>query len=59
MIPGCILFGYVIILVLYLTNDYTYIKVICIEGLKGAKSIAAIIASKIFGINAERVLSGF
>jgi APA family basic amino acid/polyamine antiporter len=58
-IPRGIFLGIFIIILLYLTINYAYIKVIGFEELKGAKNIAAIMASKIFGINAERVLSGF
>ncbi|MEO6721137.1 MAG: APC family permease [Ferruginibacter sp.] len=58
-IPRGIFFGIFVIIVLYLTINYAYIKVIGFEQLKGAKNIAAIMASKVFGINAERILSGF
>lgn len=59
IIPRGIFFGIFIIIVLYLTINYAYIKVIGFETLKDSKNIAAIMASKIFGVNAERVLSGF
>ena len=58
-IPRGIFLGISIIIVLYLTINYAYIKVIGFETLKQSKNIAAIMASKIFGINAERILSGF
>ena len=58
-IPRGIFFGIFIIIVLYLTINYAYIKVIGFEEMKNSKNIAAIMASKIFGINAERILSGF
>ncbi|MCW3091065.1 MAG: family permease [Ferruginibacter sp.] len=58
-IPRGIFLGIFVIIVLYLTINYAYVKVIGFEELKGAKNIAAIMASKVFGINAERVLSGF
>lgn len=58
-IPRGIFMGIALIIVLYLAINYAYVKVIGFEELKGAKNIAAIMASKIFGINAERVLSGF
>ncbi len=58
-IPRGIFFGIFIIILLYLTINYAYIKVIGFEEIKNSKNIAAIMASKIFGINAERVLSGF
>ncbi|MBS1743839.1 MAG: APC family permease [Bacteroidetes bacterium] len=58
-IPRGIFFGILIIVLLYLTINYAYIKVIGFETLKESKNIAAIMASKIFGVNAERVLSVF
>ena len=60
-IPRGIFYGITIIILLYLTINYAYIKVIGFETLHmpETKNIAAIMASKIFGINAERVLSGF
>jgi APA family basic amino acid/polyamine antiporter len=56
-IPRGIFLGIFIIIALYLTINYAYVKVIGFEELKTSKNIAAIMASKIFGINAERVLS--
>lgn len=58
-VPRGIFFGIFIIIALYLTINYAYIKVIGFETLKESKNIAAIMASKIFGVNAERILSGF
>lgn len=58
-IPRGIFLGISIIIVLYLTINYAYIKVIGFGTLKESRNIAAIMASKIFGINAERILSGF
>lgn len=58
-IPRGIFFGIFIIIALYLTINYAYIKVIGFEEIKASKNIAAIMASKIFGVNAERILSGF
>ena len=60
-VPRGIFFGIAIIVILYLTINYAYIKVIGFETmhLKETTNIAAIMASKIFGINAERILSGF
>ncbi len=58
-IPRGIFLGITIIVLLYLTINYAYVKVIGFETLKQSKNIAAIMASKIFGINAERILSGF
>ena len=56
-IPGGIFLGIFIIISLYLIINYAYVKVIGFEELKTSKNIAAIMASKIFGVNAERVLS--
>lgn len=60
-VPRGIFFGIAIIVILYLTINYAYIKVIGFDTLhqKETKNIAAIMASKIFGVNAERILSGF
>lgn len=60
-IPRGIFFGIAIIILLYLTINYAYIKVIGFDTLhrQDTKNIAAIMASKIFGINAERILSAF
>ena len=60
-VPRGIFFGIAIIVSLYLTINYAYIKVIGFDTLHKPETtnIAAMMASKIFGINAERVLSGF
>lgn len=58
-VPRGIFLGIAIIIILYLTINYAYIKVIGFDGLKDTKNIAAVMASKVFGINAERILSGF
>ncbi len=56
-IPRAIFLGIAIIIILYLLINYAYVKVIGFEELKTSKNIAAIMASKVFGINAERILS--
>lgn len=56
-IPRGIFMGIFIIITLYLTINYAYVQVIGFEELKTSKNIAAIMASKIFGVNAERILS--
>lgn len=56
-IPRGIFVGIFIIITLYLTINYAYVHVIGFEELKTSKNIAAIMASKIFGPNAERILS--
>jgi APA family basic amino acid/polyamine antiporter len=58
-IPRGIFMGIFIIITLYLTINYAYVHVIGFEQLKTSKNIAAIMASKIFGVNAERILSIF
>ncbi len=60
-VPRGIFLGIAIIVTLYLTINYAYIKVIGFDTLHNpdTKNIAAIMASKIFGVNAERILSGF
>lgn len=57
IVPRAIFLGIIIIIILYLLINYAYVKVIGFEELKTAKNIAAIMASKIFGVNAERILS--
>ena len=56
-IPRGIFLGILAIVVLYLLINYAYVRVIGFETLKDSKNIAAIMASKIFGQNAERILS--
>jgi APA family basic amino acid/polyamine antiporter len=56
-IPRGIFFGIIIIILLYFLINYAYVNVIGFEQLKTAKNIAAIMASKVFGQNAERILS--
>ena len=56
-IPRGIFMGIFIIITLYLLINYAYVHVIGFEELKTSKNIAAIMASKIFGVNAERILS--
>jgi APA family basic amino acid/polyamine antiporter len=48
-LPKGIFFGIAIVMLLYLTINYTYYKVIGFEQLKGSKSIAAILAGTLFG----------
>ncbi len=57
-IPRAIFLGIAIIIILYLLINYAYVKVIGFEELKTSRNIAAIMASKVFGVNAERILSG-
>jgi APA family basic amino acid/polyamine antiporter len=56
-IPKAIFSGMIIIIVLYLLINYTYVKIIGFEELKTTKDIAAVMASKTFGSHAELILS--
>ena len=56
-LPRGIFFGITIIIFIYLAINYAYVKVIGFSELKNSTNIAAIMASKIFGLNAERILS--
>ena len=56
-IPRGIFIGIFVIITLYLAINYAYLHVIGFENLKGAKNIAAIMASHIFGDAAGRILS--
>lgn len=56
-LPKGIFFGIAIIMLLYLTINYTYYKVIGFGNLKGAQSIAAILAGKLFGEKGFTILS--
>jgi len=58
-VPRGIFMGIFIIITLYLLINYAYVHVIGFEELKTSKNIAAIMASKIFGADAERILSVF
>ncbi|MBS1566515.1 MAG: APC family permease [Bacteroidetes bacterium] len=56
-VPRGIFLGIFIIISLYLCINYAYIHVIGFEEMKHSRNIAAIMASHVFGENAERVLS--
>lgn len=56
-IPRGIFIGIFVIISLYMLINYAYVKVIGFEELKTSKNIAAIMASKVFGAQAERILS--
>lgn len=56
-LPRAIFIGITLILVLYLLINYAYVKVIGYEDLGKAPNIAAIMASKVFGPAAEKILS--
>jgi len=57
IMPRAIFLGIGIIMLLYLTINYAYYKVIGFGGLKTAESIAAILAGKIFGESGFTILS--
>ncbi len=57
ILPRGIFFGIAIIMLLYITVNYTYYKVIGFENLKSAESIAAILAGAIFGAKGFTILS--
>lgn len=57
VIPRAIIIGLTIIVILYLAINYVYVKVIGFEELKSAESIAAILASNIFGPAGFKALS--
>lgn len=56
-IPRGIFIGIFVIISLYLAINYAYVNVIGFENLKGAKNIAAIMASHVFGDAAGKILS--
>jgi APA family basic amino acid/polyamine antiporter len=56
-IPRGIFIGIAMIIALYLAINYAYVRVIGFENLKGAKNIAAIMASHVFGDAAGKILS--
>ena len=56
-IPRGIFLGMSLIIILYMLINYAYVNVIGFEQLKTSKNIAAIMVSKVFGVNAERILS--
>ncbi|MEJ7627922.1 MAG: amino acid permease [Ferruginibacter sp.] len=58
-IPRGIFMGIFIIIVLYLTINYAYYKIIGFENLKTAEGIAALMASHVFGSAAANILSVF
>ncbi|HUC81013.1 MAG TPA: APC family permease [Flavisolibacter sp.] len=56
-IPRGIFIGIFVIILLYVLINYAYVQVIGFEELKTSSNIAAIMASKVFGVHAERILS--
>ncbi len=56
-IPRGIVWGIMIIILLYLTINYAYMHIIGFENLKSAKGIAALMAQHVFGDAAGNILS--
>jgi APA family basic amino acid/polyamine antiporter len=56
-IPRGIFMGIFIIIVLYLSINYAYIRVIGLEGLRNTKGIASVMAAHVFGESAGKILS--
>ena len=56
-IPRSIFIGMFIIVVLYLSINYAYVRVIGLDQLKNTKGIAAVMADHVFGASAGRILS--
>jgi APA family basic amino acid/polyamine antiporter len=58
-LPRGIFLGIFTIIVLYLAINYAYVQVIGFSNLKTSSNIAAIMAARVFGPQAERILSVF
>jgi APA family basic amino acid/polyamine antiporter len=56
-IPRGIFMGIFIIIILYLSINYAYIRVIGLDGLRNVKGIASVMASHVFGDAAGKILS--
>jgi APA family basic amino acid/polyamine antiporter len=56
-IPRAIFMGIFIIIVLYLSINYAYMRVIGLTELKNTKGIAAVMAAHVFGDSAGKILS--
>jgi APA family basic amino acid/polyamine antiporter len=56
-IPRGIFMGIFIIIVLYLSINYAYIRVIGLDGLRNTKGIASVMAAHVFGDGAGKILS--
>lgn len=57
VIPRAIFFGITIIILLYLSINYAYMKVIGFDHLKSAQSIAAILATRILGASGGKMFA--
>jgi len=56
-IPRAIFMGIFIIIVLYLSINYAYVRVVGLDQLRNTKGIAAVMASHVFGDAAGKILS--
>ena len=56
-IPRGIFMGIFIIIILYLSINYAYIRVIGLDGLRNTKGIASVMAAHVFGDAAGKILS--
>jgi len=56
-IPRAIFLGMSLIVLLYISINYAYVRVIGMEGLRNSKGIASVMATHVFGGAAGRVLS--
>jgi APA family basic amino acid/polyamine antiporter len=56
-IPRAIFMGIFIIIVLYLSINYAYVRVIGLDQLRNTKGIAAVMAAHVFGDAAGKILS--
>ena len=56
-IPRAIFLGISLIVLLYLSINYAYVKVIGLEGLRNSRGIASVMADHVFGNAAGNVLS--
>ncbi len=56
-IPRAIFLGMSIIVLLYISINYAYVRVIGLEGLRDSKGIASVMAAHVFGDAAGKVLS--
>jgi len=57
ILPKAIFVGLIAIILLYVAINYAYVQVIGFENLKTSESIAAIMVSKIFGVNGYNIVS--
>jgi basic amino acid/polyamine antiporter, APA family len=56
-IPRAITVGIIVIIVLYLSVQFAYVKIIGFEALKTSKGIAAVVAERIFGSTGRNVFT--